>query len=1228
MNWYDTLTLQPLQPRYISTVDSGNLAASLIITTQACKTMVNEPIFRWGLWQGYLDTLSNLTEILTEIRKAEFTQQVEAINTRINEMHAEILAARTQPQHWYPLFLKAIGPFWHYLSNHLMELVEVGRSAFDLKTLEKLQEVTGQVERHHNAVLRTIDELVPWIPLLENPPAQFILPEFVNILADLTTALPYNLVLGQVHTNIKAASPYIDSLRNLLTEKGPDSDHFEEPTKSQKAVLEWLQNLSQALAHSSDNSDSLITRFAQIMTRCEQYVDEMDFGFLYHLKRRVFHIGYNLDSGSLDQNYYDLLASEARIASIIAIAKRDVPQSHWLHLGRPVRRVEDSYVLLSWSGTMFEYLMPSMFLRSYPGTLLEESVQGAVLHQIAYGKAKGVPWGISESGFYQFDANQNYQYRAFGVPGLGFKRGLGDDLVIAPYASLMAVKYNPQAVVSNLNDLINHKMIGLYGAYKSIDFTTDRLLLDQSSAIVSEYMVHHQGMVLMAMDNFFHDDIMVRRMHNDTRIQSVNLLLQEQIPHSAPPLDPYAEDVKGVRRIAPTPVDIIPWSVPVQTPIPQVHLLSNGNYNVLISNMGAGYSSWRETDLTRWRPDSVLDSWGNWIYIQEINDKTPEKNKIWSASHQPVPGDMANMKVTYFAHKAVFHRMENGIDSTMEVTVAPDDPVEIRRIHLHNNNHHPLNLRLTSYGEVILTSQAADARHPAFNKLFIESEFIPELNLQIFMRRPRSNKETTIYMGHMLFIDGNQVIASHEADRNRFIGRNRTMQNPAGLNSQQYLSGTTGATLDPIFALGQEIRVNPHESSDLAFMTFAAQSREEIITLARRYSRWTMIDRSFDQANIVAHTWLSKQDMTTMVLKDTLQVLSALLYAFKLVRTSPETIASNRLGQPGLWRFGISGDYPILLVELHHPEQIDLVREALQVHKFLHTRRFKMDVVILNCQQTNYGAELHGLIYRLVSKMGSEVHLNQRGGIYILYADQMEAPERTLLFTAARVLIKGENGSLNNQLPCYSMPVHHLPEFISIRPAIETVNTSLNSKANPLEEENLQFYNGYGGFSADGREYVIELPPGRHTPVPWVNVIGYPEFGFMVSESGSQCTWALNSGENRLTPWSNDPVRDPTGETLYLRDEETGEVWTPTPLPSGSTQPYRVTHGAGYTIFDHNSHGLFQRLTLFASPEDPVKIIHLKVENTLKLRTSHHRHTICRVGIGHHPYRQSGLYYP
>ncbi len=1200
LNWYDTLTLQPLNPWTISTVDSGNLAACLIITAQACKSIPNRQIFRWDLWQGYLDTLSNLTEILVGMRKVEFDPEVKEINHRIQAMYDEILATRADPARWYGLFQKVNGRFWRDISNRLIRLVKVGRSAFDLKALQKLQEVSSQVERHHQAIERTLSELVPWVGLLEKIPRIFNEPRYIKVLNKLRTHLPYNPQLHKIKEYVGFGVLIAAELRILIMEnhsrtvKGPAAD-----------ALQWLEAMDKALAEAELNANALTDRFARIASHAEQLIAEMDFNFLYNSQRRVFHNSYNLDNGQLDNSFYDLLASEARIASIIAIAKGEVPQAHWLQLSRPLTRVEGDYVLLSWSATMFEYLMPPLFLRSYPGTLLAESVQGAVKHQISYAKSKGVPWGISECGFYLFDANRNYQYRAFGVPGLGYKRGLGDDLVIAPYASIMAIGFEPSAVAQNLINLMKHECFGLYGFFESIDFTANRMLLGDTSKVVQEYMAHHQGMIMMALANYFHNNIMVHRMHGDPRIQSIELLLQEQIPQSVPLQNPFADDVKGIQRLTAGSIEIAPWSVPVHTAIPQVNLLSNGNYGVLLSNMGGGYSTFRGVDLTRWQADGVLDPWGTWIYIQDMDLKRARSTPgdgIWSAGYQPIPAGGQEMQVTFYAHMAVFRRTQNGIISTMEVTVTPDDPVEIRRIHLQNTGNQPRRLRLTSYGEVILAQHATDDRHPAFNKLFIESEFVPGLALQIYKRRPRSGDDPPLFMGHMLVVDSRRETGAgepavrHEADRNLFIGRGRSFRNPAALDSEGYLSGTTGATLDPIFALGQVVELGARESAEMAFLTFVGDSRETVLALAGRYSSMSLIERSFHQANISAQSWLGKQGYDSQLFKNSLEILSALIYPFKNVRALPETIAANRLDQTGLWRFGISGDHPILLVELEDPQQVDLIRQVLQVYEFLRTRRFLTDVVILNHQKTDYGAELNGMLYRLVSRLNCEQWLNKRGGIYILYADQITTDERTLLQTAGRYVLAGSRGALNDQMPEFPSPIHHLPEFISTRSVERKPLVREGDVLSPRDD--LQFKNGYGGFSKDGTEYIIELPPGRQTPAPWVNIIGYPNFGFLVSETGSQCTWAINSGENRLTSWSNDPISDPSGEVLYLRDEETGEVWTPTPLPAGERQTYHIRHGAGYTIFENDSHGLRQSLTIFASPEDPVKIIHLRVKNT------------------------------
>ena len=416
LNWYDTLTLQPLQPRYVSTVDSGNLAACLIVTSEACKALPDQPIFRWEMWQGYLDTLANLSENVSGMHKAEFRKQAEEVHQQIDAMQAQILAAREAPERWYGLFQTATGPFWQDLSRRLLELIDVGKPAFNLENLRKLQEVAGQIERHHMAVQRTITTLVPWITLLEDPPALLRQPPYQANFEALSQELPYGPSLREVRGMGDFARQAIQALRQALNAGEPqpawgasgpphmgspaftqveagravqtETEQASGPDGEQQKALLWLDSLDRAITSAVASAGVLLNGYNRVTGRCEQYVREMDFRFLYHNERRVFHIGYNLDAGQLDHNDYDLMASESRIASLIAIAYGDVPQNHWLHLGRPVTRVEGLRVLLSWSATMFEYLMPPLFLPSYPGTLLAESEHGATLHQIAYGRSK------------------------------------------------------------------------------------------------------------------------------------------------------------------------------------------------------------------------------------------------------------------------------------------------------------------------------------------------------------------------------------------------------------------------------------------------------------------------------------------------------------------------------------------------------------------------------------------------------------------------------------------------------------------------------------------------------------------------------------------------------------------------------------------------------------------------------------------------------------------------
>ncbi len=751
LNWYDTRSLQPLSQRYVSTVDSGNLAAGLIVTAQACRQMRSVRIFRWQWWLGYLDTLKMLEEAIIDLKGEEVETQVGELSKEIDQLRADILSVKSHTNLWYDLFQRIVGQVWPDISRLLTEIVQTGSETLSQVILRGLLEVAKQVEIYHNGVGRTIQEVTPWIPMFQNIPEKLVVlfssSDQQGELDLLIKNLPFNPELGRIAQITHDQIERIQKMQSAIALQNSSDVNIEK-------AAQWLVDLTNKLHGASANASLLLSGYYQLAGEAERYVEEMDFQFLYDPDRRVFHIGYNLDTTQLDRNYYDLLASEARIASIIAISKGDVPQQHWLHLNRPVTEVDRRRVLLSWSATMFEYIMPPLFLKSYPGTLLHESSQGAVNYQIEYGLSKGNLWGISESGFYRFDANQNYQYRAFGVPGLGFKRGLEDDKVIAPYASLMAVNFNPVSVYENIKNLIKHQMLGIYGFYEAIDFTQDRLTLGQKYAIVYSYMAHHQGMILLALDNYFNSNIMVERMHADVRIKSVEILLQEQIPYYAPIQNPESVEVSGLQRLSTATEEILPWSVPIYTPIPQVHLLSNGAFNSIISNSGSGFIQWQNIDLVRWRSDATLDPWGLWIYLQDMEMNSDQG--LWSISNQPVPTDSVEMQVTNFPHKSVFRRNQHDIAAMMEVFVPPDESIEIRRVQVSNTGNSRRRLRLTSYGEVILNSQETDTRHPAFNKLFIESEYLPDLNTLIFWRRARSADEKTIFLGHMLVLENAQ----------------------------------------------------------------------------------------------------------------------------------------------------------------------------------------------------------------------------------------------------------------------------------------------------------------------------------------------------------------------------------------------------------------------------------------------------------------------------------------
>lgn len=1165
LNWHSTQTLQPLLPRYVSTVDNGNFAASLLILRRGCDEMLKDFVVHPRRWQGVIDTLDVLIEILNGIESSEQKSEMRQLLDAMRELAS---SAQHQPEQWVGLLQQLSEQHWQRLSDAIVKLV-ANVSESDATRLRDLRVYLSRLQYHLSSLRRDVDMLLPWLSAVRQaPPSITAAGEAWQAFREMLNVLPALDGVQQVYAQIET---HLNALRAV----------------GDPAALKWCNDLARALKAAQNTAADMLLNLQTVQQNIDTEFESMDFGFLYDPERRLFHIGYNVDVEHLDGSYYDLLASEARLASFLAIARRDVPQKHWLQLSRPVTLINDVQTLFSWSGTSFEYFMPLLFMRNYPNTLLYQSYQAVVEHQRDYARRHEVPWGISESGYYAFDGSQNYQYRAFGLPTVALKHGQDRDLVVAPYASIIALPVAPAAVAENIEALIGTGALTTYGFVEAIDYTESRLPLGQDLAYVSEYMAHHQGMILLALTNYLHDNIMVERFHADPRVQSVELLLMEKIPHETTFEQPANTEAEA--STLPPAVVNIPWEVPVEPSFPQAHYLSNGRYSVMITSGGGGYSQWKSRAITRWRADTTLDDWGQWIYIRDT-----QSGGLWSPTYQPIGGAVDWARAVFHLNRAEFQARAYDISSRLDVLVPPDDDLEIRRLALTNHDEKPRRVTVSSYGELTLTAQSGDQRHQAFNKMFIQSEYLPDLQALLFRRRLRSAHDEPMFVLHLLLTPDDGPV-HYETDRARFIGRNRTYRKPAAFGANGlYLSGTTGATLDPIMALAYDVDIPAHSTVEVAYITIAGATEEEVIALARRYRQWGQIDQAFNQSRYRGERELRNLGLDSSDIARFQRLLSALLYPQPTFRAQPEILASNSRPQPSLWAFGISGDYPIVLVQVSDEDQLGLVYELVQAHRFWRNRGFTCTLVILNQRDTGYMQELYNQIHRLIVRSGSEIWINRHDGIFILRAEQLSEADRNLLRTAARVLLDGEQGTLQQQLEARTSERVMLPALIPTLAPQEIDDT-----APALERpDNLLFDNMIGGFTPDGHEYVIYVDKAETTPAPWINVIANANGGFIVSEAGGGYSWAGNSGENRLTVWRNDPVSDVPGEAIYLRDEETAVVWSPTLMPAGTDAPYLIRHGAGYTVVEHHTHGLHQTVYYSMAPDDPVKFVRVKLKNT------------------------------
>ena len=1135
-NWYDTQSLLPLIPKYISSVDSGNLAGHLLTLKQGLLAVSNQKIVSPRLFEGLRDTIDVLVEkIGKEVLPEYFLADIES-------------ACSSQP-----IILQTMKLYIDKLTRGSEEILRSMKTNSEDESFLWAQALTNQCRNAHDDLMT----MAPWL----------LLPEPTGKLEELN-----HIILG---------IPTLSELSAIEVEVVPKINNLslDEISAEEKS---WLEAFKKNIVEAARRAKERILMLQSLAQQCVIFSD-IEYDFLYDKSQRLLSIGYNVEEHRRDASFYDLLASESRLSTFVGIAQGKLMQDTWFALGRQLTNPGTSPVLLSWSGSMFEYLMPLLVMPTYENTLLDQTNRAAVQKQIEYGRKKDVPWGISESGYNMVDASLNYQYRAFGVPGLGLKRGLGEDLVISPYATVMALMVLPEEACKNLFELSKDGFVGRYGFFEAIDYTPSRLSRGQTNSIVRSFMVHHQGMSLLSLAYLLLDKPMQKRFESEAQFRAIMLLLQERIPHATEFYSPSVHVADSSVATADVQMRVINTA---QTAVPEIQLLSNGRYHVMISNSGGGYSRWKDIAVTRWREDCTRDNWGTFCFIRDLDNDV-----VWSSAFQPTLQQAENYEVVFSQGRAEFRRRDQNLETHTEIVVSSEDDVEMRRVHIINRSRRRRTIEVTSYAEVVLTSPGADVAHTAFSNLFVQTEIVPQRHAILCTRRPRSVDEATPWMFHLMKAHNADIKdISYETDRSKFIGRTNTIHDAQVINNGAALSGSQGSVLDPVVAIRYKIIIDPHESATVDMVFGMAETRDGCNGLVEKYQDRPLTDRAFELAWTHSQVVLRQINATEADAQLYSKLASSVIFANGSLRADPNIIIRNLRGQSGLWSYSVSGDIPIVLLQIQDSANMELVRQMVQAHAYWRLKGLMVDMVIWNEDYGGYRQALQNEIISLISPGIITDVRDKPGGIFVRSADQVANEDRILFQTVARIVITDSLGSLEEQINRRNKVKTVIPYFTPTR-FYASVPSALTMP------NDLIFFNGLGGFSKDGKEYIISSSATHTTAAPWVNVIANPDFGAVVSESGQSYSWFENAHEFRLTPWNNDPVSDSSGEAFYLRDEESGKFWSPMPLPSRGKSTYITRHGFGYSVFEYAEDGIYSEMYIYVDIHAAIKFITLKIHN-------------------------------
>lgn len=950
-------------------------------------------------------------------------------------------------------------------------------------------------------------------------------------------------------------------------------------------VRSFLNNIVLSTEETANSVNNIVSTISQL-------IENTNFSVLYDNEHQIFSIGFNIEENKLTDSYYDLLASEARQASLVAIAKKDVPVKHWKSLSRTITRLNGYSGLISWSGTAFEYLMPNINIPKYEGSLLDESCKFMIMSQIEYGKKLNIPWGISEAAFNVKDLHSNYQYKAFGIPWLGLKRGLADEVVVSSYGSILAINDEAKEVVKNLKLLERYGMNDKYGFYESIDFTPQRVEKKKNASVVKTYMAHHQGLILLSINNLFNNNILQKRFIDNAQIKAISILLQERKP------DKYIvtkEDKEKVEKLK--YIDYEDYIKNTYTKIDERlitgNVIANENYTIAMNQKGVGFSKYKDIYINRYK---VTDDYLQGIFFYIKNIKTKD---IWTTNYTQNNLNKSNYEISFMPDKDEVKIRNGNIKSKVVTTIDSNNPIEIRRLTLENIGNEEEILEVSSYFEPVLSNKQQEYAHPAFNNLFLMFEFDDETNSLIVTRKNRNENESQIFLATSLFTSKENIgELEYEIDKEKLIGRGN-LNIPNMIKNSLPFSKKIGYVTESVVALKRIIKLKPKEVVNLDLVMSIDYSKENAIQNLQKYKTPENVKRVFELAKAKIEAESRYLRIKGRDIANYQRMLSYIIFQNPSRAVNMLKAKKRKYKQNELWKYGISGDLPIILVEIKDVNDAYVINEVLKAYEFFKTKNINVDIVIIDEEKHSYENYVREEIENSILN-NQMVHLkNIKGGIYTVIANELEKNDLDLLKFMASIIINSKKGGIENNIT--EIEEEYLENYKSVGKQDDTL-VILNSEEENVDiienNKELKYYNEYGGFSEDGKEYLIKVNKNNRLPTVWSHIMANEKFGTIVTENMGGYSWYKNSRLYRISSWENSASYDIPSEVIYIKDVVNKQVWSLGLNPMPDDNNYNIIYGFGYAKYIHKCDGIEQELEVFVPKNDSLKVGILKLKNT------------------------------